>query len=68
MPYLNTIVGKKIDKLYPDYAVALNAADIVQDKFPKLGEVWKNKKYNIEKEGKMETERQQKCILCLGIQ
>eukprot|EP00957_Ditylum_brightwellii_P097170 7400501-Ditylum_brightwellii.AAC.1 len=40
--YSDSTANKFIDKLYPDHAEALNAANLVNGKFPKFGEIWKN--------------------------
>eukprot|EP00957_Ditylum_brightwellii_P125135 9539234-Ditylum_brightwellii.AAC.1 len=40
--YSDSTAVKSIDKIYPDHAAALKAADLIGDKFPKLGEVWKD--------------------------
>eukprot|EP00957_Ditylum_brightwellii_P021624 1630735-Ditylum_brightwellii.AAC.1 len=40
--YSDSTAEKSIDKLYPDHAVALKAADLVRDEFPKLREIWKD--------------------------
>eukprot|EP00957_Ditylum_brightwellii_P086620 6590691-Ditylum_brightwellii.AAC.1 len=40
--YLDSTTEKSIDKLYPDHAAALKVADLVKDKFPKFGEIWKD--------------------------
>eukprot|EP00957_Ditylum_brightwellii_P151596 11544732-Ditylum_brightwellii.AAC.1 len=36
--YSDSMARKSIDKLYPDHAAALKAADLIGDNFPKFGE------------------------------
>eukprot|EP00957_Ditylum_brightwellii_P156368 11901539-Ditylum_brightwellii.AAC.1 len=40
--YSDSTAKKSIDKLYPDHAKALNAANLVNGRFPKFGEIWEN--------------------------
>eukprot|EP00957_Ditylum_brightwellii_P131148 10002954-Ditylum_brightwellii.AAC.1 len=47
--YSDSMVSKSINKLYPDHAAALNTANLVNRKFPKLGEIWKNQLNDVAK-------------------
>eukprot|EP00957_Ditylum_brightwellii_P091315 6953387-Ditylum_brightwellii.AAC.1 len=40
--YSDSMAEKLIDKLYPDHAAALNVVNLIKDKFPKFGEIWKD--------------------------
>eukprot|EP00957_Ditylum_brightwellii_P156358 11900920-Ditylum_brightwellii.AAC.1 len=40
--YSDSTAEKCIDKLYPDHTKALNAVNLMNGKFPKFGEIWKN--------------------------
>eukprot|EP00957_Ditylum_brightwellii_P046763 3548933-Ditylum_brightwellii.AAC.1 len=50
--YSKSTVEKPIDKLYPDHAAALKAADLADDNFPKFGEVWADLANNVATEKK----------------
>eukprot|EP00957_Ditylum_brightwellii_P120831 9215593-Ditylum_brightwellii.AAC.1 len=57
-----------INELYPDHAEALKAADLVDDKFPKFGEVWADLADNIVTEKKRQNGRTIKVYFCDRIQ
>eukprot|EP00957_Ditylum_brightwellii_P131890 10057657-Ditylum_brightwellii.AAC.1 len=40
--YSDSMAEKSIDELYPDHAAALNAANLIKDKFPKFREILKD--------------------------
>eukprot|EP00957_Ditylum_brightwellii_P120750 9210567-Ditylum_brightwellii.AAC.1 len=46
------MASKSIDKLYPDHAVALDIANLVNRKFLKLGQIWNNQLHDVAKEEK----------------
>ena len=50
--YSKSMAEKSIDKLYPDHAAALKVADLVDNNFPKFGEVWADLANNVATEKK----------------
>eukprot|EP00957_Ditylum_brightwellii_P174600 13294011-Ditylum_brightwellii.AAC.1 len=48
----DSTAGKLIDKLYPDHAIALNAANLMKDKLPTFEEIWKNQANDVATEEK----------------
>ena len=50
--YSDSTAKMPIDKLYPDHAAALKSANLLDDNFPKFGEVWADLANNVAMEKK----------------
>eukprot|EP00957_Ditylum_brightwellii_P199772 15228832-Ditylum_brightwellii.AAC.1 len=50
--YSESTAEKSIDEIYPEHAEALNAANLMKDKFPTFGEIWKNQANDVAMEEK----------------
>eukprot|EP00957_Ditylum_brightwellii_P121134 9238930-Ditylum_brightwellii.AAC.1 len=55
--YSDSTAEKLIDKLYPDHAAVLKAANLVGDDYPKFGKIWKDLTNNAATEEKKKKQK-----------